>query len=168
MAQWKINRGSNRAENHIVTQGKYLCTLSEVVEIQVLSKKTETKEPRLLFVFTPQKVSIPEGKECRITCILPPKMSKTSYLYKLLCNMDISGFVPEFALENEDAYEAYIKSFIGSSFIVRVAPSADGKYNNIIDLSVTPAPRRDTPVKTELPEASTNQVTSLEDDEIPF
>lgn len=60
--------------------------------------------------------------------------SPRSNLFRLVSQMS-GGTIPKKALSSGEAFEAHIRSLVGQSFCVDVAPSPNGKWNNVLGAS---------------------------------
>lgn len=150
---WPI-KNSEGADKHILPAGRYKCKLNDIrlITTPVYGKPDET-EPKLVFEFKPERVQVPAGKSCDITAFVRPVNGIKGNMYKLLCQMSLTGTMPEEVRMNSKRYQDFAMSFIGKRFIVTSTPSNSGKHNICTGIA---------PLEGDVPEVQ------AEADNIPF
>lgn len=89
-------------------------------------------EKKLMFLFDVIDVPVTDQQRATSSFFARPSMSPRSNLYKRLRAMDKAGQIPEIALSDVPAFEAYLDDLIGNIYSATV--ESKGKYNNVIDI----------------------------------
>lgn len=131
MAKWSINNKQGGADfKYVALDGRYLGQLLSIEEREVKNwDDPNVLDKKLLWVFgIVDKKIAPLGKDESATATLwtmpsmyraeGGKSGQTSKMVKTLDAMSESGRIPETAMANPTAYQAYAESLIGQYFML--------------------------------------------------
>lgn len=174
MATWNIRRGKER-NRVLLPEGESECVLTHINNVVAQDKFNGGEREMLVFSFAPTPdalkaldVELKAGEEASINKWVTPNSHEKSNLSKLIVAMSEVGEFKEEYRDEDDAFQAFVESFVGRVFMIH--HKAGEKSNYPVTITRIPGKNKgkEFNYETWVKNKDVPGTSNFDDDNIPF